>query len=113
MELEEFNLYIAKGTEENEGQLVFKVSDVQWGNLWNIEGDEFLNLWQVVDRMDIYHKDYIFEPIDCGDYAEQDAGINQMAVYLESDRVAETLIEIKPEDIEEDVLKEFYINKEL
>lgn len=60
LDLYEFSLY----TEKNKDQeLVFKLEDCQWWNLWNIESDEFYNLSQVIDRLDIYHNDYIYEPL--------------------------------------------------
>ena len=100
LEIEEFNLYIDKWEDWDK---VFKLEDVQCWNLWNIEWDEFLNLWSVIDRMDVYHNDYIYEELDSSE--ERSDERTEYAVYLESNRVAKTLMWITPEMIEND--KEF------
>lgn len=81
LDLYEFDLYVEDWEDnEEEGeyfkwQRVFRLSDLQGANLWNICYDQFINLAQVLDRMDIYTNDYIFEPlydywIEFGSYEE-------------------------------------------
>lgn len=95
LDLYEFDLYVEDWEDnEEEGeyfkwQKVFRLSDLQGANLWNICYDQFINLAQVLDRMDIYTNDYIFEPlydywIEFGSYKEV------MAIDLEEwDKEAE------------------------
>lgn len=56
MDLEEFILVRYKNG-------FWGVKDLQGANLGNIENDTFDNLSQVLDRMEIYHIDYLEEPI--------------------------------------------------
>lgn len=97
LEMEDFNLYIDKWEDWDK---VFKLEDVQCWNLWDIESDEFLNLWSVIDRLDTYHWDYIYEELNSSEDRLDE--LSEYAVYLESDRVADTLLKITPEMIEND-----------
>ena len=102
LEMEDFNLYIDKWEDWDK---VFKLKDVQCWNLWNIEWDEFLNLWDVIERLDTYHWDYIYEELNSSE--DRSDELSEYAVYLESDRVADTLLKITPEMVENN--KEFNI----
>lgn len=42
---------------------VLTLTDMQCWNLGNIEWDQFLNLAEVIERMDVYHNDYIWESL--------------------------------------------------
>ena len=108
LEMYEFDLYATKWVEEE--WIVFKVKDLQGWNLWNIEDDEFLNLWQVISRMNVYHQDYIYNAIDEWDYWDDDAWINEYAMWLESERVRETLEDITPEKITQDICENYFIS---
>ena len=53
---------------ENEyGEKVIKLIDLQGVNLRDIETEEFYSSLEVVDRLDIYYHDYIYEAI-CSEY---------------------------------------------
>lgn len=67
----EFRIYIDDWSDrsnelfgENYSWLkVFKLEDYQSWNLWWIENDEFLNLSEVLDRLEVYYNDYILEDL--------------------------------------------------
>jgi hypothetical protein len=42
----------------------FSLKDLQGANLGDIEEDVFKDEWEVLDRLDIYHLDYIIRPIE-------------------------------------------------
>lgn len=66
MELYEFRVY--KATNEN-GDEILKVYDLQGGNLGDIESDEFNDCYDILERMECYHDDYIVRALeDCLDY---------------------------------------------
>ncbi len=58
LELYEFELIV----DNNDN--CFKLHDLQGGNLGNIEGDKFDNLSDIIARLDIYHEDYIYNPLE-------------------------------------------------
>ena len=59
LELYEFELY-TKTNKEN--KKVFMLNDIQGGNLGGIEQEEFETLEDIMERLDIYHEDYILDP---------------------------------------------------
>ena len=78
MELYEFEII-----EYKKRPLVLGVRDLQGGNLGNIEGDRFNNLYEILDRMELYHEDYIFNMIwdDYGiliDYSNYEDALEQL-----------------------------------
>ena len=75
--LEEFSL--ATKTNDN-GDRVFVLYDFQGANLGNIENEEFYTLGAVLDRLDIYHRDYI-EPSEEAD----DPGVPEYCEFLKND----------------------------
>ena len=60
MELYEFRVY--KAINEN-GDEILKVRDLQNGNIGDIESDEFNDCCDILERMEIYHKDYIIDDL--------------------------------------------------
>ena len=102
LSLYEFEVYISEWSDNevesqyNRGQKVFKVKDLQGGNLWNIENDEFKSFADIIDRMECYHNDYIYEDIDNGYSGNDDYGVKIIASFLESKYVAEALEKITP-----------------
>ena len=108
IEAEDFKLLIREDSNleaEKTTKLLFSLRDEAEGNLGNIEDDTFNTLADVLDRMDIYHNDYVY-----GEYKEQikngakmDANTNclQNVIFLNSDFCADLLRKIKPQ---------FYIN---
>lgn len=87
LELEEFDL-------ETEGTL-FKLNDCQGWNLWDIEWDRFDNLAEVLDRMDIYHNDYIYEPLEereeCWEEIKENDWDLTVKKFLSSNNIANIL----------------------
>lgn len=57
----EFDLII--DTNEN-FKSVFKLKDLQGGNLGGIEQENFYTLQDIIDRLDVYHHDYIYKTLD-------------------------------------------------
>lgn len=109
LDLYEFNLETEK--DEN-GKLSFGLVDLQGANLWDIQSDRFYNLFGVVDRLDIYHNDYIFDALgDSGLYwdtweelikledKESDRDLT-VAKFLCSDNIASELTKITPKYFE-------------
>jgi len=43
---------------------VFRLNDIQKGNLGGIEQEEFSTLADIIDRLDLYHQDYIYTPLE-------------------------------------------------
>ena len=39
---------------------VFRLNDIQKGDLGGIEREEFLTLADIIERLEIYHKDYVY-----------------------------------------------------
>lgn len=103
IEAEDFKLLIREdSTSENEQttKLLFSLRDKTEVNLGDIEDDTFNTLADVLDRMDIYHNDYVY-----GEYKEQiksgakmDANTNclQNVIFLNSDFCADLLRKITP-----------------
>lgn len=57
----DFDIYIEK---DKYGKNIFKLKDLQGGNLGNIESEEFHNLADIIDRLNVYHEDYIDQPLE-------------------------------------------------
>lgn len=57
----EFELYV---TNNSENEKVFMLKDIQGGNLGGIEQESFLTLADVMERLDIYHNDYIYRSLE-------------------------------------------------
>lgn len=57
----EFDLII--NTYEN-AESVFRLKDLQGGNLGGIEQENFYTLQDIVNRLDVYHQDYIYKPLE-------------------------------------------------
>ena len=57
----EFDLII--DTYEN-AESVFRLKDLQGGNLGGIEQENFYTLQDIINRLDVYHQDYIYKPLE-------------------------------------------------
>lgn len=91
IEYEEFSLI-------NDGK-VFKLKDEPETNYGDIEADEFDNLAEVIDRLSIYHNDYILD--------ESDNNIKGQE-FLKNKRVAEVLEKMTPEKVYKILIGEEY-----
>lgn len=77
---------------------VFRLNDIQKGNLNGIEQEEFYTLADIMERLDSYHQDYVYNPLEM----KQDDNVKLQKDdwdlvtkrYIESDTVAEVLSEI-------------------
>ena len=74
--------------ENEEKEEVFKIKDLQAGNLGNIESEEFKNLAEIIERLDAYHNDYIYSQFEEGEPTEWDKTAKK---FLENEYVAEVL----------------------
>lgn len=76
---------------------VFKLIDIQKGNLNEIEQEEFYTLADIIERLDSYHQDYIYIPLENKqNYNEKIAKDDWDLVakrYIENDTVAKVLRE--------------------
>lgn len=61
LDVYEFELYV---TNNSENEKVFMLNDMQGGNLGGIEQDTFLTLADVMERLDVYHNDYIYRSLE-------------------------------------------------
>lgn len=97
VDMEDFGLFV----DEDEGELCFALEDHQGANLGDIESDRFDSLGGVLDRMEIYHNDYLYE-----DYQErvcnkveipQDDWCRKAILFLESGFCQDLLMDIDVE----------------
>lgn len=76
---------------------VFRLIDIQNGNLGGIEQEEFSTLADVIERLEIYHQDYVYTPLEekqnDNKKLEKDDWDLVAKRYLESDTVAKVLSE--------------------
>lgn len=81
---------------------VFRLIDIQKGNLGGIEQEEFLTLADVIERLEIYHQDYIYSPLEVkqnnNEKIEKDDWDLVVKRYLENDTVAKVLKEINTKE---------------
>lgn len=84
---------------------IFRLRDMQEANLGNIEQEEFYSLGDIIDRLDIYHNDYIYTPLEDRKMAKEKIKKDDWDIvakrYLESDTVAKILREIQPTEYKE------------
>lgn len=96
----ELMIDISKDTES-----IFRLIDMQKANLGIIEQEEFYSLEDIINRLDIYHNDYIYKPLE-------DRKMNKEIIrkddwdmvakrYLESDTVAKILGEVQATEYKE------------
>ncbi|MCI8548375.1 MAG: hypothetical protein HFJ38_05750 [Bacilli bacterium] len=96
----ELMIDINKDTES-----IFRLIDMQKVNLGNIEQEEFYSLEDIINKLDIYHNDYIYKPLE-------DRKMNKEKIrkddwdmvakrYLESDTVAKILGEVQTTEYKE------------
>ena len=77
---------------------IFRLNDIQNGNLNEIEKEEFYTLADIIERLDIYHQDMVYNPIENKKESNIKLEKNDWDYiakrYLESDTVAEVLSKI-------------------
>lgn len=97
MQVYDFEIMI--DTNENM-ENVFRLNDIQKGNLGGIEQEEFSSLADIIDRLDSYHQDYIYTPLELKQSSDVKLSKDDWDLvakrYLENDTVAKVLNEIQP-----------------
>lgn len=92
LEAYEFELY-TKTNKEN--KKVFMLNDMQGGNLGGIEQEEFETLEDIMERLDIYHEDYIYRSLNKRNLANEIITKDDWDLtakrYIESNFIAEIL----------------------
>lgn len=84
---------------------VFKLKDIQNGDLGDIGKFEFIDLYGIIDILDPYHEDYIFatvaERLADKEVVRKDDFEYIAKCYLESNKISKVLQEITPYNYEE------------
>lgn len=98
LDFEELSLEVVTISPEDEdsylfkeGQKVFRILDNLEANLGNIEAERFDNLRGVMERLEIYHKDYL-------DPFEEGNGQPEMRAFLNDEHSMKLLWDVSPED---------------
>lgn len=80
--------------------LVFNLNDEQGTNLGEIEDDYFYDLAGVLDRMDTYHNDYLFDDLEKrlrnGEVISKDDYTRRLIIFLQSNYCCNLLNNITP-----------------
>ena len=80
---------------------VFKLIDIQKGNLGGIEQEEFNTLLDVMNRLNIYHQDYIYKSLNDrqndNEKIPKDDWDLVVKRYLENNMIENVLSKINPE----------------
>ena len=99
LDLEEFDIDVVEVADGDWGtSLEFKLIDKQGGNLGDIESEQFDNLASIIDRLDSYHNDYLFRPlerrIDAGEDIRPNDWDREVIMFLKSDYCVDILSNI-------------------
>ena len=93
-----FKVYVENSKEDEK---IFKLNDLQGGNLGNIESEEFDNLASIIERLEIYHNDYITnyleERIMQGEVIEKYDLTVLEELFINNNYILKVLHEITPE----------------
>lgn len=89
LDLEEFDIDVVEVGDGDWGtSLEFKLIDKQGGNLGNIESEQFDNLASIIDRLDIYHNDYLYKSFEerknAGEVIERNDWDRKILMFIES-----------------------------
>jgi len=99
--INEYDFELIVDTSKN----VFRLNDIQGGNLGNIEQEEFHTLADIIDRLEIYHQDYIYRSLEdrenAGEIISKDDWDLVAKRYIESDLVQNILAKINAKEYEE------------
>ena len=102
----EFELLISKN---NNSEDIFKLRDIQGGNLGEIEQDEFSTLAEVIERLEVYHQDYIFQALEDRifekEFIPKDDWDLTAKRFIESDTVFDILDKIDVKEYNEIISK--------
>lgn len=81
-------------SKEANGHKVFALRDMTGVNAENIESEIFASLGEIMDRLDMYHRDYIYS---------RDSEKNKYERFLEDRTVKETLLGLTVEVFDAEV----------
>lgn len=89
LDLEDFDVDVVEVADGDWGtSLEFKLIDKQGGNLGNIESEQFDNLASIIDRLDIYHNDYLYKSFEerknAGEVIERNDWDRKILMFIES-----------------------------
>ena len=102
----EFELLIAKDDNSND---IFKLRDIQGGNLGEIEQDEFSTLAEVIERLEVYHQDSIYQSLEDRifekEFIPKDDWDLTAKRFIESDTVFDILDKINVKEYNEIISK--------
>lgn len=77
---------------------VFRLHDIQGGNLGEIDKETFFTLADIIERLDLYHQDYVYNPLEIKQNdnvkIQKDDWELITKRYLENDEIAKVLSEI-------------------
>lgn len=96
LDSEEFNLDVVEVADGDwTTALMYQLKDLQGGNYGDIENEYFDNLASIIDRMDIYHEDYFYNPFEerqnVGEHIERNDWDRKILMFLKSDYCTEIL----------------------
>lgn len=81
---------------------IFRLIDIQKGNLGGIEQEEFFTLSDIIERLEVYHQDYVYTPLENKQTNNEKLVKDDWDLvakrYLESDTVAKVLSEIHTQE---------------
>ncbi len=102
----EFELLINKNENSNK---IFKLRDMQGGNLGGIQQDEFSTLAEILERLEVYHQDYIYQSLEDRIFEKEFIQKNDWDLtakrFIESDSVFDILDKIDVKEYNEIISK--------
>lgn len=102
----EFELLISKNVNAED---IFKLRDIQGGNLGEIEQDEFSTLADVIERLEVYHQDYIYQSLEDRIFEKEFIQKNDWELtakrFIESDTIFDILDKIDVKEYNEIITK--------
>ena len=102
--LEVYDFRIMIDINEN-SENIFRLIDIQNGNLGNIEEEEFYTMGDIINRLDSYHKDYIYESLENRQSNNEEIPKDDWDLtakrYIESNTIAKVLNRIYPKEYTE------------
>lgn len=117
LDLEEFDIDVVEVGDGDWGtSLEFKLIDKQGGNLGNIESEQFDNLASIIDRLDIYHNDYLYKSFEerknAGEVIERNDWDRKILMFIESNYCGDLLEHISASVYSDYVATGFGLNED-
>lgn len=117
LDFEEMNLDVVEVADGDwTTALMFQLKDLQGGNLGDIESEYFENLANVIDRLDIYHNDYLYKPFEerknAGEVIERNDWDRKILMFIESNYCCDLLENISASVYSDYVATGYGLNKD-